>query len=197
MNPDASPIPSLSLVTGPARSGKSEWAEYLAQQTGQSVIYIATGQSNSSDLEWQRRIEQHRQRRPQAWQTLEVPVDLPTTLSALSTPDHCLLVDSLGTWVANCLEQDETCWQQTLESFLNSLKRLTGSVIFVAEETGWGVVPAYPLGRTFRDRLGTVVRRLGGVANAVYLVTGGYVLNLKALGSPLPPITPSDPSVVL
>jgi adenosylcobinamide kinase/adenosylcobinamide-phosphate guanylyltransferase len=197
MNPEASPIQSLSLVTGPVRSGKSEWAEYLAQQTGQSVIYIATGQSNPTDLEWQSRIEQHRHRRPQEWQTLEVPVDLPTTLSALSTPDHCLLVDSLGTWVANCLEQDETSWQQTLESFLNSLERLTGSVIFVAEETGWGVVPAYPLGRNFRDRLGTLVRRLGGVVNAVYLVTGGYVLNLTALGSPLPPITPSDPSQVL
>lgn len=65
-----------------------------------------------------------------------------------------------------------------------------GEVIFVAEETGWGVVPAYPLGRTFRDRLGDLVRRLGAIANPVYLVTGGHALNLSAVASVLPPPQP-------
>jgi adenosylcobinamide kinase/adenosylcobinamide-phosphate guanylyltransferase len=54
----------------------------------------------------------------------------------------------------------------------------------VGEETGWGVVPAYPLGRTFRDRLGGLIRRLGSVADTVYLVTGGHALNLSQLGVP-------------
>ena len=56
----------------------------------------------------------------------------------------------------------------------------------MAEETGWGVVPAYSTGRLFRDRLGNLVRRLGAIANPVYLVTGGHVLNLSTLGFPLP-----------
>lgn len=35
-------MPNHILVTGPSRSGKSEWAESLAAQSQQAVIYIAT-----------------------------------------------------------------------------------------------------------------------------------------------------------
>jgi len=91
----------------------------------------------------------------------------------------------LGTWLANLLDRDDETWQQIERELLASLAATPGDIIFVAEEVGWGVVPAYPLGRTFRDRLGMLVRRLGAIAHPVYLVTGGYVLNLTALGSPL------------
>ena len=53
----------------------------------------------------------------------------------------------------------------------------------VAEETGWGVVPSYPTGRLFRDRLGTLTRQIGAIAHATYLVTAGYALNLTDLGT--------------
>jgi len=175
------------LVTGPARSGKSEWAETLAMQSGKSVIYVATAEVNPADSEWLVRIEQHRCRRPRNWVTLEVPQQLVGTIET-SPLDSCLLVDSLGTWVANLLEQNDPNWEETVQNLLLSLEQVADKdVILVAEETGWGVVPAYPIGRTFRDRLGNLVRRLGAIANLVYLVTGGYVLNLSALGTPLPP----------
>lgn len=173
------------LVTGPARSGKSEWAETLATQTGQQVIYVATAIANPHDAEWLARIEKHQQRRPTEWTTLLLPVELSATIQEYSDSNCCLLVDSLGTWVTNLLYQDVTDWEKTLQDLLESLVQTTGTVIFVAEETGWGVVPAYPIGRLFRDRLGEVVRKVGIIANTVYLVTGGYVLNLTALGSPL------------
>jgi adenosylcobinamide kinase/adenosylcobinamide-phosphate guanylyltransferase len=101
-------------------------------------------------------------------------------------PNTCLLVDSLGTWVTNLLEQDEFSWQNTVEDFLQTVQLVAADMIFVAEEVGWGVVPAYPMGRKFRDRLGSLVRHLGAICQDVYLVTGGHVLNLSLLGSPLP-----------
>jgi adenosylcobinamide kinase/adenosylcobinamide-phosphate guanylyltransferase len=113
-------------------------------------------------------------------------MDLAATIQRYSDRDYCLLVDSLGTWVANLLDQDAAVWERTLQDLWDSLAKTAGSVIFVAEETGWGVVPAYPSGRLFRDRLGELVRHLGIISNPVYLVTGGHVLNLSALGSPLP-----------
>lgn len=173
------------LVTGPARSGKSEWAELLAMQSQLAVIYVATAVENSDDQEWQQRIQQHKQRRPQNWMILEVPNELSAAL-ADAKPNTCLLVDSLGTWVANFLEQDELTWQTIVQEFLETVQLVAADMIFVAEETGWGVVPAYPTGRTFRDRLGSLVRELGGISQEVYLVTGGHVLNLSVLGSPLP-----------
>lgn len=173
------------LVIGPTKSGKSEWAESLATQSGKSVIYVATAQVNPTDREWQLRIERHRCRRPSDWVTLEVPHQLVGTIASVPRMS-CLVVDSLGTWVANLLEQDDKEWEKTAQDLILSLQQVAGDVILVAEETGWGVVPAYPSGRKFRDRLGALVRQLGAVAHPVYLVTGGHVLNLSALGFPLP-----------
>jgi adenosylcobinamide kinase/adenosylcobinamide-phosphate guanylyltransferase len=177
---------SIILVTGPCRSGKSEWAETLASQSQKSVVYVATATVDPHDQEWLTRIQQHQQRRPLEWLTVAEPTGLSEVLLTYSQSDYCLLVDSLGTWLANYLEQDETAWIETVTSLLATLSQTAADVILVAEETGWGIVPAYPMGRTFRDRLGTLVRRVGAMADTVYLVTGGYILNLTQLGSPLP-----------
>jgi len=175
---------TVILVTGPARSGKSMLAETLASQSGKAVIYVATSQVDQTDHEWQARIAEHRCRRPSNWTTVEVPVELSTTIQQAA--EHtCLLVDSLGTWLTNVLEQDETNWHGTVQTLLQCLQQAHCTVILVAEETGWGVIPAYPIGRRFRDRLGYLVQQIGAIAHPVYLVTGGHVLNLSDLGSPL------------
>lgn len=174
------------LVTGAARSGKSEWAETLAIQSGKVVTYVATATENPDDAEWQQRIHQHQKRRPPDWLTLSIPMEL-TAILADTKPHQCILVDSLGTWVANLLEQDDEIWSNTLSAFLETVQLVTADIIFVGEETGWGVVPAYPLGRKFRNRLGNLVRQLGPLSETVYLVTGGHALNLSVLGVPLLP----------
>ena len=175
----------LILVTGPARSGKSEWAETLATGTGKQVVYVATAATDPTDREWHNRIVLHQRRRPSIWKTLEVPIALGATISEYGA-DSCLLIDSVGTWLANLLDQDDVSWNQTQMAMMQSLQRTAEcDVILVAEETGWGIVPAYPIGRLFRDRLGTLVRHIAAVAHPVYLVTAGHVLNLSALGTPL------------
>ncbi|MGB6013088.1 MAG: bifunctional adenosylcobinamide kinase/adenosylcobinamide-phosphate guanylyltransferase [Nodosilinea sp.] len=171
----------ISLVTGPARSGKSEWAEALAVESGKAVIYVATSSVDPADFDWQKRVELHRDRRPAHWQLQEVPIALPAAIHS-ATEQDCLLIDSLGTWLANLLDQDDTTWQQTVQALIASLQQTPSTVILVSEETGWGVVPAYPIGRLFRDRLGSLTRRVGTVAGAVYLVVAGYAVDVKALG---------------
>jgi len=178
-------VNKVILITGPTKSGKSEWAEYLAQQSGKKIVYVATARETPTDAEWQKRIQEHQQRRPQDWVTLAVPIELSATL-ADAKPNTCLLVDSLGTWVANLLEEDEVSWQNTMREFLDTVQLVAVDLLFVAEEVGWGVIPAYPMGRQFRDRLGSLVRQLATVCETVYLVTGGHVLNLTALGTALP-----------
>ncbi|GAB4141859.1 MAG: bifunctional adenosylcobinamide kinase/adenosylcobinamide-phosphate guanylyltransferase [Cyanobacteria bacterium J069] len=177
---------AVTLVTGPSRSGKSEWAEYLAQgRSPAPVIYVATAQRRVDDAEWQARIDQHQQRRPAEWRAIEEPVALAAVLSTAAAGE-CWLVDALGTWLANLLEQEETEWQTTVADLLTVLQQTPAEVILVAEETGWGIVPAYPAGRLFRDRLGALTRRIGAIAHTVYLVTGGYALDLSRLGVRLP-----------
>ena len=172
----------IILVTGAANSGKSEWAEYLAIQTNQSLIYIATGQKNESDLEWMQKIEAHQKRRSSQWQTWEIPEQLPSAINQIPM-DSCTLIDSLGTWVANYLEAEDSIWQQQTEQLISNLQNAHSSpIIIVAEETGWGIVPAYELGRIFRRRLGKLTRQIGTIAELVYLVVGGYAIDISKIG---------------
>ncbi|MEM8505103.1 MAG: bifunctional adenosylcobinamide kinase/adenosylcobinamide-phosphate guanylyltransferase [Cyanobacteria bacterium P01_D01_bin.1] len=189
---------SITLVTGPSRSGKSEWAEQLAancaERNSQQVVYVATAKISPDDAEWRSRIKQHQLRRPTTWQVEEVPTALEGAIllqreriDTFSSPcaSHCLLIDSLGTWLANLIEQDDDSWQEIQQSLVNALMQTDADVILVAEETGWGVVPAYQLGRRFRDRLGTLSRTIGQISTDVYLVASGYAINLKQLGTPV------------
>jgi len=86
----------ISLVTGATRSGKSEWAENLAMRSQKNVIYIATATRYPDDAEWEARLQKHSDRRPENWQTLEVPIALATSILEING-DAYILVDSLGT----------------------------------------------------------------------------------------------------
>ena len=184
---------AITLITGPSRSGKSEWAEQLATRAAarnhQQVVYIATAEMTVTDPEWRLRIDKHRSRRPVAWQTTEVPIALAEAIllsrDRSNSQSYCLLVDSLGTWLANLIEQDQASWERSQLALIDALKQTDADVILVAEETGWGIVPAYELGRRFRDRLGTLSRAIGQISTEVYLVTSGYAISLKQLGTPV------------
>ena len=186
MNSDcfSSTTRQVILVTGAARSGKSEWAETLAQNSNKSVVYVATAMMTPDDREWQERILKHQQRRPHNWITITESKNL-TRVINYGQPNQCLLIDSLGTWVANLLDVEAEVWEQITQDLLSSLAQSNSFFIFVGEETGWGVIPAYASGRLFRDRLGHLNRQIGTIADITYLVTGGHVLNLSQLGIPL------------
>ena len=58
--------------------------------------------------------------------------------------------------------------------------------VLVAEETGWGVVPATAIGGLFRDRLGELTQRLQSIADDSWLVVQGRAINLRDLGHTVP-----------
>ncbi|MEB3165601.1 MAG: bifunctional adenosylcobinamide kinase/adenosylcobinamide-phosphate guanylyltransferase [Cyanobacteriota bacterium] len=179
-------LPRLSLVSGPARSGKSQWAEHLAHASGRPVVYVATGPRLPDDAAWQRRLDRHRRRRPSHWACLEVEGDLAAALEALD-PDGLALVDSLGTWVAAHLELEDDAWRQEERSLIAAIGRCPVPLVLVCEETGWGVVPATRAGGRFRDRLGRLQARVTAIADRSWLVLQGRVVDLLAISQPLPP----------
>lgn len=175
----------ITLVTGATRSGKSEWAEHLAMRSQKNVVYIATATRYPDDGEWEVRLQQHRDRRPDSWQTLEVPIELVSSILNIQN-DAYVLVDSLGTWLANFMEENEESWAKIEKEILTAIQACEVDITFVSEEVGWGLVPEYKLGRIFRDRLGGLSRKIGAIADVVYLVTGGYAVDLTRVGERLP-----------
>ena len=185
MNSNKLNIEKIILVTGASRSGKSEFAEVLAQKSNRSTVYIATSTIDNQDAEWQARILKHQQRRPKDWQTMAISDAQLLTYVLQASASECLLIDSLGTWIANFLDLGQTEWEGIVSTLLINLKASKAKIILVSEETGWGVVPAYPIGRLFRDRLGSLSRQIANISDVTYLVAGGHVINLSILGIPL------------
>ena len=183
-------IRMITLVTGATRSGKSEWAEHLARRSQKNVIYIATATRYPDDMEWEARLQKHSDRRPENWQTLEVPIELTKSIFEINLKINnnsvYILVDSLGTWLANLLEENDENWKEIENVLLTAIQTCEVDITFVSEEVGWGLVPEYKLGRIFRDRLGGLSRKIGAIADAVYLVTGGYAIDLTQIGERLP-----------
>jgi adenosylcobinamide kinase/adenosylcobinamide-phosphate guanylyltransferase len=177
--------PVLTLVSGPAASGKSRWAEHLAHRSGKAVVVLATGPNLPDDASWQRRLQRHRQRRPPSWRTLEVGGDLSAALRTLASEDLAL-VDSLGTWVAAHLDRETALWQAEMSTLQEALLQTRATVVLVSEETGWGVVPVTAAGGRFRDRLGELQQRLTPLCEAAWLVLQGRAIDLSQLGSPVP-----------
>lgn len=176
---------TLTLVTGPSRGGKSRWAEHLAAASALRIHYLATAEEDPDDASWQARLALHRQRRPREW-TLHTPgPELPAWLERFDASD-LVLIDALGTWLARHLELGAADWQQCQEEFLAALQSCSAAVVLVAEETGWGVVPATAIGGRFRDRMGLLLDQLHRSCDASWLVLHGRALNLLALSVPVP-----------
>ena len=194
--------PQLILILGGARSGKSAFAERLAASSGRTVTYIAT--ATAGDDEMRARIAYHRTSRPQKWHTIEEPLDLAGAVQQAYRLADVLLLDCVTLWLGNMLSQepgqrenddksieelritsnlfDEACLKQ-VEALLAVVQSAepNKTLIVVTNEVGLGVVPAYPLGRVYRDTLGYVNQRLAQAADRVYLMMAGMAVDIKRL----------------
>ena len=176
----------LIFILGGARSGKSAFAERLAQQAGR-VLFVATAQAQDDDM--RRRIGAHRAKRPPEWSTLEEPHDLASAIpSALEGHNTCLL-DCLTLWVSNLLLAKEANLDaeaeilEEVERMLDVYDSSHATWIVVSNEVGLGVVPATRLGSRYRDVLGRVNQAVASRADKVYLMVAGLALEMKSLGA--------------
>ena len=174
----------LTLVSGPSRGGKSRWAEHLVKQF-KSVTYIATSPTRANDLNWEQRLEQHRNRRPKHWSVIESGPDLKKAIIQMPRSD-VVLIEALGGFVTWHLDQPSSNWSALKNDLLQAIKQHDASILIVIEETGWGVVPSTSNGGLFRDRLGKLSQELEPLASNSWLVIQGRALNLKQLGIAVP-----------
>ncbi len=186
-----------TLVLGGARSGKSNYAESLAesltQLSNKRVIYIATAKPSSAqgDSEMQARIAHHQARRNPAWQTLEVPIDLGKAIQTHSSPECVLVVDCLTVWLSNLLFDANTNYPEIgiidlptdfvaqRQALLDGLSKAKGDIVLVSNEVGMGIVPMGAINRLFVDEAGRLNQAVAAVCDRVVFVAAGCPLVLK------------------
>ena len=176
----------IILVTGGARSGKSTFAEKLALTSRQKVGYIATAEILDSEMA--DRVELHRMRRPAEWITYEAPLQADTVVAEAGGQVDFLLFDCLTVYSTNQLlaQPDSTEFRLRCSAVLAAVDRLVaaavnfaGTVVFVTNEVGDGIVPDNRLAREFRDVAGLVNQKVAAAADEVYWVVCGLPVEIK------------------
>jgi adenosylcobinamide kinase / adenosylcobinamide-phosphate guanylyltransferase len=168
----------IILVTGGARSGKSQYAEQRAGELGGRRLYIATAEAK--DEEMAQRIAEHKKRRGNDWTTIEAPTELSSALMGQRGRTDCALVDCLTLWISNLLiQRNEEYAARKVEELIGKLPQLNFNLVFVTNEVGWGIVPDNPLARKFRDFTGWTHQRIAQAADEVILMVAGVPIIVK------------------
>ena len=177
----------IILVTGGARSGKSKFAEKLATKLNSGKkAYIATAQI--FDDEMAHRVNKHQARRGEDWKTFEAPFNAEVAINEAGKNFDVILFDCMTIYLSNFLcafelldDLDEI--NQKLQNVVNKLisaaKNMNGTIIFVTNEVGAGIVPENKLARIYRDCAGIANQMMVAVADEVYLVVAGIPINIK------------------
>lgn len=168
--------PSVLLVLGGARSGKSRYAQKVAGRKDR-VLFVAT--ATRSDEEMTAKIARHREDRPSHWTTVEEMLNLPEVLAEFGPQHQVALIDCLTLYAANLLTAERLQPEMEIDRLCAALQSPPCELILVSNEVGSGVVPAYALGRRYRDLLGEINQRVAAVADQVVLMVAGLPLPLK------------------
>lgn len=190
----------IYLILGGARSGKSSYGEELASSIPGRVAYFAT--AKITDKEMEKRIATHRKRRPEKWTTYELEKDslekkdIEKVIQHIEEQGHSIvLIDCITNMLFRLIDGYELDRLETISNkleieiekkvldffgfFLDRLKSSGLNVIMISNEIGMGVVPAFPLGRIFRDLMGMINKDIAAGSDEVYLFTAGLKQRLK------------------
>jgi adenosylcobinamide kinase/adenosylcobinamide-phosphate guanylyltransferase len=203
---------NIVLITGGGRSGKSTYAQRLAERLPGPRVYIATAAPLDGELE--DRIAKHREsRRDEHWSlTLEEPFVLARAIREAGC-SPTILVDCLTIWVGNLMwaaedgpeqragatEQDvaapteedvaSACWE-----IVTACREHEGTTVFVTNEVGLGIIPDNPAARLYRDLLGRCNQVIAAAADNVVLMVSGLPIIVKGRDLPEASVTPGRES---
>ncbi len=176
----------ISIVTGGARSGKSEFAENLIKG---DAIYIATAENFDDEMDL--RIKKHVKRREESsinWRTVECL----KKIDGLSGDEKYVLFDSLGVFISNIMFSktaddlrdesiEETILEvrKELEHLFDWARENDKELVIVTDEVGMSIIPESKVARVYRDLIGTINKEVAAKCDRAYLVCMGIEVRLK------------------
>ncbi|MFC2007261.1 bifunctional adenosylcobinamide kinase/adenosylcobinamide-phosphate guanylyltransferase [Chloroflexota bacterium] len=182
-----------TLITGGARSGKSNFAQALALKSAGPVLFVATAEAG--DEEMRQRIEAHRKARPESWSTLEVTMHVGSQIVKHVGQAQTVIIDCITLLVSNILRQysnptgdevdspsAEKAVTAEIEELVDCINSINANFIIVTNEVGLGLIPANKMSRVYRDLLGRANQILAQNVDEVFLLVSGIPLPIKPTG---------------
>ncbi|SDK69626.1 bifunctional adenosylcobinamide kinase/adenosylcobinamide-phosphate guanylyltransferase [Natronincola ferrireducens] len=182
----------LTLVTGGARSGKSNFGESILNNIDGEILYIATAQA--FDEEMKDRIKKHRQGRPNNWVTYEGYRNLHQGIEDYRGKVAGIFLDCITIMITNLMLEQPINWdeataneidivekniQQQIKALITTVKSFGIPAVFVTNELGLGIVPQNKMTRIFRDIAGRMNQYIAKEAGEVYFVVCGIPNKIK------------------
>ncbi|CEH35844.1 bifunctional adenosylcobinamide kinase/adenosylcobinamide-phosphate guanylyltransferase [Romboutsia lituseburensis] len=182
----------IVLVTGGARSGKSNFAEKLCIDQNNSTAYIAT--SIPFDDEMKDRVKKHKESRPQNWNTYEIYKDIYSIIKEISNKHETVILDCVTLLVNNLMftydmdidkanqeeiNELEKYIKDQVKKLIEEIKKTNLYFVVVTNELGMAVVPDNKLSRVYTDIVGRINQQIASQSDEVYFVVSGIPMKIK------------------
>lgn len=167
----------IIFILGGSRSGKSTFALKEASVISGKKAFIATAEC--LDEEMRIRIEKHRQERSKDWATHEEPLYIAQLMEKIRGKYDVVLIDCLTLWLSNIMHAELDTEDEVKKLTLAISGNCPPLLYIVSNEVGLGIVPEYPMGREYRDKLGFLNQEIARIAGNVYFMVAGIPLIVK------------------
>ncbi|WP_346854330.1 bifunctional adenosylcobinamide kinase/adenosylcobinamide-phosphate guanylyltransferase [uncultured Draconibacterium sp.] len=176
----------ITLITGGQRSGKSSFAQRLAEEKSGEPVYLATARIWDTDFE--ARVKRHQSDRGEQWQTIEEQINI----SKHNLEGKTVLLDCITLWLTNIFYENKNDIERSLEIAKTEWDKFTAqnfTLIVVSNELGMGVHPENEIARKFADLQGWMNQYIAKTANEVFLMVSGIPLLVKGISNNDKPMT--------
>lgn len=166
----------IIFITGGQRSGKSSYAQRLAENLSANPLYLATARHWDEDFE--QRIRRHQADRGEMWQTLEEE----RRLSAHNLSGRVVLLDCITLWLTNIFHENEYQLNPSLEEAKAEWDKFIEqdfTLIVVSNEIGMCLHAPDETSRHFTDLQGWMNQHIAKNADRVFLCVSGIPMKIK------------------
>ena len=183
----------LILVIGGKRSGKSDFAQSLAEEFGESILYIAT-LFPEDDEETKNRIACRKAMRPTTWDTLEAYDGIAEHIEEFGKSYDGIVLDRLSVLVGQLLGAHNEVWESvpvsavieiektirhSVQAVVKAAKSAPTPVVMITNELGMGSRPVDRFNKIRRDITCRINTKVAAQADEVYLMVAGIPMKIK------------------
>ncbi|RLK02479.1 bifunctional adenosylcobinamide kinase/adenosylcobinamide-phosphate guanylyltransferase [Tenacibaculum discolor] len=166
----------IYYISGGERSGKSSYAQKLAESLSETPIYLAT--SRIWDEDFKQRVDRHISDRDERWTTVEEEKWLSKVISEKQT----VVIDCVTLWLTNFFVDTKYDIEKALEiakEEINKLVKIDANIIIISNEIGMGLHANSESGRKFTQLQGWTNQHIAKLADKATFMVSGLPLTLK------------------